>query len=371
MSVLDAVASRGPAAAPDGTPGGPRDEWAREAATAGLEAAAAVSWDLALAARAAGRRLRGGGGAAPAPERDAPGLEALASQLAGLRDASGLVRIALAAGAPGNPHGLSTDAPAVWAAADAALSLAAAADGGGHGDEDGATAVRGHVAPELAATLFVAALEALRAPPKAQLLPALRCARGVWRRLLADPALRPLVSMALPPPAPPPPSAKEDAPPALPLGAEPLSRCAAALAAALFSGLQRAKKRSPAAVAAFVNTALLPAAFASREAAVLALHGPDGPLRWLTRRLVEEGGRSARLMSLVGLALAPALAARPALLGDYRPELRRILLFGVRRFVSRAPQLGGRSCAEGAEAAAPPACRSAAVVPGSLVRSPL
>jgi len=279
MSFLDAAASSGPAARPEGAPGSPRDEWAREAATTGLQAVAA----------------------------------------------------------------------------DAALSLAAAADGGGRGDEECAAVVRGRLAPELAATLFAAALEALRAPPKAQLLPALRCARGVWRRLLADSTLRPLVSLALPP-APPATAAKDDAPPALPPGAHPLSRCAAALAAALFSGLQRAKKRSPAAVAAFVNTAFLPAAFASREPAVLALHGPDGPLRWLTRRLVEEGGRSARLMSLVGLALAPALAARPALMGEYRPELRRILLFGVRSGRARAPPgQRGASSAGGSDGYAPPA----------------
>lgn len=160
------------------------------------------------------------------------------------------------------------------------------------------------------------------------LLLQLRCARLLLPDALQQPGLAQRVLACQPEPA---------AQPAISHSStEPTVALAAWLCSAAWQGYEAAaaaaKRRRAGLTAAVVSTCLHPALFGvavsgssspavPAAAAAAALHGPEGPIQQLLRRLLDQGTKSWRTMGIVSLQASAAPCLQPGTHGQQRLAL--------------------------------------------------
>ncbi|GLI70009.1 hypothetical protein VaNZ11_014743 [Volvox africanus] len=271
-------------------------------------------------------------------------LDPSALAIAALRDstaaATAAVAASIAASGSGRPDTqadksqlLSEVEAAKWPLLDAATALAGAVEGT-------ANMAVGGLQPVVVLDVLSQAVAALGEYPEGQVLPLLRCLRRCWVAVArGGPELQAAAVEALgtdmPSPSPP-----QDATAANGSSSgsstDPASTALEALCwpvvRALWNALCATPRRTSPLCAAFVNTALLPCLYVQQSDSQLrALHGPQGPCRWLLSRLLEWGGTSSRFLLLLACQLGSFLPLQPVLVECYGREIQLLLLWGSRK----------------------------------------
>ncbi|GIL82026.1 hypothetical protein Vretifemale_10973 [Volvox reticuliferus] len=270
-------------------------------------------------------------------------LDTSALAMAALRDSAAAAAEVVAASSAARGRGctdtqadesqmLAEVEAAKWPLLDAATALVAVVDGT-------ANTAGGGLQPGVVSDVLSQAVAALSEYPEGQVLPLLRCLRRCWVTVArVGPELQAAMVEALgadmPSPSPP-----QDATAAN--GSDSSSADAAStvlealcwpVVRALWNALCATPRRTSPLCAAFVNTALLPCLYVQQSDSQLrALHGPQGPCRWLLSRLLEWGGTSSRFLLLLACQLGSFLPLQPVLVECYCREIQMLLLWGSRK----------------------------------------
>ncbi|KXZ44095.1 hypothetical protein GPECTOR_74g709 [Gonium pectorale] len=265
-------------------------------------------------------------------------LDASALAAAALREAAAAAASATASGrdgggdaAQGASLGLAEVEAAKWPLLDAATAWAAelpgpppqgARAGGAAAAATMTTAGSLRLQRGVLCEVLAQSVSALSEYPEGQVLPLLRCLRRCWAEVATGGAeLQATAAAAM---------GADTA--ADGTGAPPLASLSWPVVRALWNALCATPRRTAPLCAAFVNTALLPGLYVQQSGPLLtALHGSDGPCRWLLSRLLDWGGTSSRFLLLAACQLGSFLPLQPGLLGCYAREVQGLLLWGSKR----------------------------------------